>query len=54
MFRSAATAMIWISGIEIASSFVVKQLYDYDLSFTPYFFALGLAGVLLLVVARFV
>ncbi len=54
LVRSAATVLIWIGGIEVVSSFVVKQLFNYDLTFTPYFFALGLLGLLMLVVARLV
>ncbi len=54
LIRSAATVLIWIGGIEVVSSFVVKQLFNYDLSFTPYFLAMGLLGLLMLVVARLV
>ncbi|MHB1629647.1 MAG: hypothetical protein ACYCVB_14985 [Bacilli bacterium] len=54
LIRSAATVFIWIGGIEVVSSFVVRQLFNYDLTFTPYFFALGLLGLLMLVLARLV
>ena len=53
LVRSAATAVIWISAIEIVSSFAVKQMYNFELSFTPYFFAAGLAGLCSLLIARY-
>ncbi len=52
LVRSAATAVLWISVIEVVSSFAVKQLYHYDLSFTPFFVAAGILGLLLLLIAR--
>ncbi|MHB1682013.1 MAG: hypothetical protein ACYCYO_04180 [Bacilli bacterium] len=54
LVRSAASVLIWIGGIEVASSFVAKQLFNYSLTFTPYFFALGLLGLLMLLIARLV
>lgn len=54
MFRSVASVMIYIGALEVISSFVAKQMFDYDLTFTPYFFALGLLGLILLVIERFV
>ncbi len=52
LVRSAATAVLWISVIELASSVVARVLYHYDLSFTPFFLLGGLLGLLLLLVAR--
>lgn len=52
LVRSAATAVLWISAIEVVSSFAVKDLYHYDLSFTPFFVAAGFLGLLLLLVAN--
>lgn len=54
LVRSTATALLWIAAIEIVSSFVVKQLFDYTFSFTPYFFGIGLFGLLLFIVSRFI
>ncbi|WP_181363005.1 hypothetical protein [Sulfoacidibacillus thermotolerans] len=54
LIRTAATALIWIGGIEVLSSFVAKQMYNYTLTFTPIFFVLGILGVVVFVVARFI
>lgn len=52
LVRSTATALIWIAAIEVVSSFAVKEIFNYTLSFTPYFFAMGLLGLVLLVLTR--
>jgi len=52
LIRGAATALLWVAMIEVISSFAVKQMFDYDLAFTPYFFALGLVGLVLLILSR--
>lgn len=52
--RATAAGVVWISAIELISSFVVKQIYNYDLSFTPYFLIAGILGLLCLLIARFV
>ncbi|MCY0876939.1 MAG: hypothetical protein OWT28_11820 [Firmicutes bacterium] len=52
LIREAASALLWIAVIEVISSFAVKQLFNYNLTFTPYFFALGVIGAALFVLAR--
>lgn len=52
--RATASAVVWISAIELISSFAVKQIYNYNLSFTPYFLIAGILGLLCLFIVRFV
>ncbi|MCY0892949.1 MAG: hypothetical protein OWR52_05545 [Acidibacillus sp.] len=54
LVRTAATALIWIGCIEVISSFVAKQMYNYTLTFTPIFIILGIVGIIAFIISRFV
>ena len=48
--RRLAMTLIWISGILIVGSFVAKEAFAYhgNLAFLPFFFAIGIVGLVII------
>lgn len=54
VIHTIAIVLMWVGGLEICADFLAKYLFAFQLSLTPVFFIMLLAGIVLYLLMRFV
>ncbi|GMA49145.1 hypothetical protein GCM10025857_05020 [Alicyclobacillus contaminans] len=52
--QAISLVLMWIGGLEIVASFLVKEWFQFETHLTPVFFLVLLLGIALYVVSRVV